>query len=50
VRRGWKCTAEECSDQVIKELRGIFDYYLAEEGTKHDAHFKSMINPYFKVG
>lgn len=50
VRRGWKCKEEECSDEVIKELREIFEYYMAEEGTQRDAHFKSMVNPNFKIG
>lgn len=49
VRRWWKCSDDDCSDEVIKELRGIFDYYLAEEGKKNNAHFQSMINPYFKI-
>lgn len=51
---GWgvyKCSKQNCDKQLSDAIRSTFDFYMREEGTKSDAHFRSIVNPlYTKIG
>jgi len=45
---GWfYCIDWECSDELITSMKKIFDKYMAEKWTSNDAHYKSIVHPYF---
>lgn len=45
----FKCKTDDCTDAIIASLRTTFDFYMAEAGTKNDAHYRSIINPRFRI-
>lgn len=51
---GWahlNCTGtSDCTQQALRALRNIFDYFAAEEfSTTYRAHWETMIHPTFRL-
>jgi uncharacterized protein YkwD len=49
---GWgvyKCRAKDCTSTMIRAIRTTFDYYLSEKGKKDSAHYRSIMNPNFRI-
>lgn len=47
-RGTYSCNDGECTDELIKWIRSTFDFFLAEKGKSYDAHYRSIVQPYFK--
>lgn len=48
-RSSFYCKQTDCTQIAIDAMRQSFDYYLREEGTKNDAHWRTMIHPLFEI-
>ncbi len=47
----YSCSQSECTDELISSIRSTFDFFMSEKGKSYDAHYRSIINPYFtKMG
>lgn len=47
----YSCTRWDCTDELIASIRSTFDFFMSERGKSYDAHYRSIINPYFtKMG
>lgn len=49
---GWgyfKCSKEDCTDDLINSIRSTFDFYMNEKGKSSQPHYGSMTNKYFNV-
>lgn len=49
---GWstfRCTQQDCTQTAIDAMRETFNFYLREEGTKNDAHRRTLIHPLFTI-
>ncbi len=45
--RGYNCNKSDCKEELINTLKGSYDYFASEEST-NGAHYRTMVNPYFK--
>lgn len=43
----YSCNQGDCSDELIESIRSTFDFFMSEKGKSYDAHYRSIINPYF---
>lgn len=48
-RSSFRCSQEDCTQKAIDSMRQTFEFYLREEGTKNDAHRRTMIHPLFQI-
>ena len=48
-RSTFRCRQENCTQIAIDAMRETFEFYLREEGTKNDAHWRTMIHPLFQI-
>lgn len=48
-RSTFRCSQEDCTQTAIDAMRTTFNFYLREEGTKNDAHRRTMIHPLFQI-
>lgn len=49
---GWgpfKCTKEDCTDQLIAAVRTTFDYYLSEKDLSYRPHYNAIVSPSFRI-
>lgn len=48
-RATFRCKQENCTQTAIDAMRETFEFYLREEGTKNDAHWRTMMHPLFNI-
>ncbi len=47
----YSCSSSDCTDELITSIRSTFNFFMSEKGRSYDAHYRSIINPYFtKMG
>lgn len=47
----YSCSTTDCTDKLIQSIRSTYDFFMSEKGRSYDAHYQSIINPYFtKMG
>jgi hypothetical protein len=47
----YSCSQSDCTDELISSIRSTFDFFMSEKGKSYDAHYRSIVNPYFtKMG
>lgn len=47
----YHCTDSDCTSELIASIRTTWNFFMSEKGKSYDAHYRSIINPYFtKVG
>ncbi len=47
----YSCSADDCTDKLISSIRSTFDFFMSEKGKSYDAHYRSIVQPYFtKMG
>ncbi|GAB0174596.1 MAG: hypothetical protein HHAS10_04750 [Candidatus Altimarinota bacterium] len=47
----YNCSDSDCTNELIASIRTTWDFFMSEKGKSYDAHYRSIINPYFtKVG
>lgn len=47
----YSCNATDCTDELIHSIRSTYDFFMSEKGRSYDAHYRSIVNPYFtKMG
>jgi uncharacterized protein YkwD len=47
----YSCSVSDCTDSLITSIRSTFDFFMSEKGKSYDAHYRSIVNPYFtKMG
>lgn len=47
----YSCYKSDCTNDLIASIRTTWDFFMSEKGKSYDAHYRSIINPYFtKVG
>lgn len=44
----YKCTQEECTDELIKAVKTTWDFFMKEKDTK-GLHYKALVHPYFQT-
>lgn len=43
----YSCNDWECSDELISAIKSTFNFYMSEKGETYQAHYKSIVHPYF---
>ena len=43
----YSCSADDCSDELIASIRSTWNFFMSEKWKSYDAHYRSIINPYF---
>ena len=43
------CSEGDCTDSALESLRNTFEYFVWEKGKSYDAHYKTLVQPYFKI-
>lgn len=43
------CRVWDCTDSAINSMRTIFDFFVSEEWTANDAHWRTIMHPKFKI-
>jgi uncharacterized protein YkwD len=49
---GWapfRCKQQDCTQTAIDAMRTTFDFYVSEEWTTNDAHWRTIIHPLFEI-
>ncbi len=47
----YSCNETDCTDELIASIQSTFNFFMSEKGKSYDAHYRSIINPYFtKMG
>lgn len=47
----YRCTQSDCTDELIASIRTTFEFFMSEKGKSYDAHYRSIVQPYFtKIG
>ncbi len=47
----YACASSDCTESLITSVRSTFDFFMSEKGKSYDAHYRSIVNPYFtKMG
>jgi Cysteine-rich secretory protein family len=47
----YNCNDSDCTSELIASIRTTWNFFMSEKGKSYDAHYRSIINPYFtKVG
>jgi hypothetical protein len=43
----YSCNSTDCTETLIRSIRSTFDFFMSEKGKAYDAHYRSIIQPYF---
>ncbi len=43
----YSCNSSDCTDTLIRSIRSTFDFFMSEKGKSYDAHYRSIVQPYF---
>ncbi len=43
----YSCNSSDCTDALIRSIRSTFDFFMSEKGKSYDAHYRSIVQPYF---
>lgn len=47
----YSCNESDCTDELIASIRSTYDFFMSEKGKSYDAHYRSIVQPYFtKIG
>ncbi len=47
----YSCSQSDCTDELIASIRSTYDFFMSEKGKSYDAHYRSIVQPYFtKIG
>ncbi len=47
----YSCSDSDCTDELIASIRSTYDFFMSEKGKSYDAHYRSIVQPYFsKIG
>ena len=47
----YSCNESDCTDELITSIRSTYDFFMSEKGKSYDAHYRSIVQPYFtKIG
>ncbi len=47
----YDCNSSDCTDALIRSIRTTYDFFYSEKWKAYDAHYRSIVNPYFtRVG
>lgn len=47
----YSCNSGDCTESLIRSIRSTFDFFMSEKWKAYDAHYRSIVNPYFtKMG
>ncbi len=47
----YSCHSNDCTDTLIRSIRSTFDFFMSEKWKAYDAHYRSIVQPYFsKIG
>ncbi len=47
----YSCNSSDCTDSLISSIRTTYEFYMSEKWRSYDAHYKSIVQPYFtKIG
>ncbi len=47
----YSCNSGDCTESLIRSIRSTFDFFMSEKWKAYDAHYRSIVNPYFtKIG
>jgi hypothetical protein len=47
----YNCNSGDCTNSMIQSIRSTFDFFMSEKWKSYDAHYRSIVNPYFtKMG
>ncbi len=47
----YTCSSGDCTDKLINSIESTFNFFMSEKGKSYDAHYRSIVNPYFtKIG
>lgn len=47
----YSCSDSDCTDELISSIRGTFNFFMSEKWKAYDAHYRSIVQPYFtKIG
>ena len=49
IGRGpYSCSADDCTDELIRAIKYTFDYFMSEAGSSYAPHYNSIVNTNFK--
>ncbi len=49
IGRGpYSCSADECTDELLRAIKYTFDYFMSEAGSSYAPHYNSIMNSNFK--
>jgi uncharacterized protein YkwD len=49
IGRGYvSCGTADCTDKIIQNIRGTFDFFMNEKDKTYKPHYESVMNDYFK--
>ena len=43
----YNCTRSDCTNDLIASIRTTWNFFMSEKGKSYDAHYRTIINPYF---
>lgn len=43
------CSEWDCTNDALRSLRNTFDYFAGEKNQSYDAHYRTLVQPYFKI-
>lgn len=47
----YDCSQSDCTDELIASIHTTWDFFMSEKWKSYDAHYRTIINPYFtKMG
>ena len=47
----YSCNSSDCTQSLIQSIRSTFDFFMSEKWKSYDAHYRSIVQPYFsKIG
>ncbi len=47
----YSCSQSDCTDELIASIRSTYNFFMSEKGKSYDAHYRSIVQPYFtKIG
>jgi len=44
----YSCNDWECTDELIESTKDVFNMFLSEKGKSYNAHYRSIVQPYFR--
>ena len=43
----YSCSQSDCTDTLINSIESTYNFFMSEKGKSYDAHYRSIIQPYF---